>query len=207
MLLRIGVSNHRSIREGQELSLTASSLKDRDEGLIACPAAPNGSIVPAVVIYGANASGKTNLIDAIGTMRSMVLESHTKGEPGGGVPRSPFALDATSSTDPSRFEIDFVMGGVRHHYGFEASDKAFESEWLYTFPKGHRRTLFERDGNKFHFGRALSGPNNIIAELTRRNSLYVSAAVQNDHKQLFEVYEFFRSFRSVREGLVILLYK
>ena len=91
------------------------------------------------------------------------------------------------------------MGGVRHHYGFEASDKAFESEWLYTFPKGHRRTLFERDGNKFHFGRALSGPNNIIAGLTRRNSLYVSAAVQNDHKQLFEVYEFFRSFRSVRD--------
>ena len=199
MLLRIGVSNHRSIREGQELSLTASSLKDRDEGLIACPAAPNGSIVPAVVIYGANASGKSNLIDAIGTMRSMVLESHTKGEPGGGVPRSPFALDATSSTEPSRFEIDFVMGGVRHHYGFEASDKAFESEWLYTFPKGHRRMLFERNGNKFHFGRALSGPNNIIAELTRRNSLYVSAAVQNDHKQLFEVYEFFRSFRSVRD--------
>ena len=200
MLLRIGVSNHLSIREEQEISLTASSLKDQDEGLIACPAAPNGSIVPAVVIYGANASGKTNLIDAIGTMRSMVLESHTKGEPGGGVPRrSPFALDVTSSAEPSRFEIDFVIDGVRYHYGFEASDEAFESEWLYSFPKGHRRTLFERDGNTFQFGRSLSGPNKTIAELTRRNSLYVSAAAQNDHGQLFEVYEFFRSFRSIRD--------
>ena len=120
MLLHFSVSNHLSIRDSQELLFTASSLKDPSDGLIDCAAAPNGSVVPAVVVYGANASGKSNLLDAITIMRHMVLRSHTEGDPGGGVPRQAFRLDTESSRRPSRFEIDFVLDGVRHHYGFEA---------------------------------------------------------------------------------------
>ena len=66
MLLHFGVSNHYSIRDYQELSLVASSLKERqEEKLIACAAVPTKHVVPSVVIYGANASGKSNLIDAM----------------------------------------------------------------------------------------------------------------------------------------------
>ena len=172
MLLRFGVSNHLSIRDLQELSFAASSLKDRDEGLLDCEATPSGSNLPAVVIYGANASGKSNLIDAMQTMRAMVLWSQTRWQPRGGVQRHPFRLDASCSQKPSRFDIDFVIDDVRHHYGFEASDTAFESEWPYTFPKSHRRILFVGDGDAFRFGRGLRGTNNSIARLTRPNSLY-----------------------------------
>ena len=199
MLLRFGVSNHLSIRDPQELSFTASSLKDRRDGLIDCPAVPNGSIVPAAVVYGANASGKTNLLGAFMAMRAMVLQSHSQGEPGGGVPRHPFALDADDSNMPSRFDIDFVIEGVRHHYGFEASGTAFVAEWLYSFPKAHRRMLFEREGEEFEFGRGLSGPNKTIAGLTRPNSLYVSAAAQNHHEHLLKIFSYFRSVRRVDE--------
>ena len=199
MLLRFGVFNHLSIRDSQELSFTASSLKDRREGLIDCVAAPNGSIVPAAVIYGANASGKTNLLGALATMRTLVLRSHAHGEPDGGVPRHAFALDPVYSEIPSRFDIDIVIEGGRYHYGFEASDTAFESEWLYAFPRSHRRTLFERDGDGFHFGRELSGPNKTIAGLTRPNSLYVSAAAQNGHEQLSKIFAYFRSIRGDRD--------
>ena len=197
MLLRFGVSNHLSIRDFQELSFVASSLKDRDEGLIPCAAAPKGTVVPAAVIYGANASGKSNLVSAMRTMRRMVLFSQTRGEPGGGVPRQPFRLDAACSGEPSRFEIDFVIDGVRHHYGFEASDSAFESEWLYDFPGSRRRMLFEREGSEFRFGRGLKGRNNIIADLTRPNSLYLSAAAQNKHERLSRVFGYFRSIHGV----------
>ena len=197
MLLRFGVANHRSIRDFQELSFSASSLRDRPDGLIACEAAPSGSVVPAAVIYGANASGKSSLFDAMMTMRAMVLLSQAKGEPGSGVPREPFLLDAARSGEPSRFELDFVVGGVRHHYGFEASDAAFESEWLYAFPKSHRRMLFEREGNDFHFGRGLKGRNSVIADLTRPNSLYLSAAAQNGHEQLLDVFGYFGSIHGV----------
>ena len=193
MLLRFSVSNHLSIRDSQELLFTASSLKDPSDGLIDCAAAPNGSVVPAVVIYGANASGKSNLLEAIMAMRHMVLRSHTEGDPGGGVPRQAFRLDTEGSRRPSRFEIDFVLDGVRHHYGFEANDREFLSEWLYAFPKSHRRSLFVRDHDDYRFGRDLKGRNSVIAGLTRPNSLYVSAAAQNRHEQLSEVSRFFLS--------------
>ena len=195
MLLRFGVSNHLSIRDFQELSFSASSLKDPDAGLIPCPATPVGSVVPAAVIYGANASGKSNLVDALGTMRRMVLHSQTRGKPDGGVPRRPFALDPACADSPSRFDIDFVLDGERYHYGFEASDTAFESEWLWVFPKSYRRVLFERDGDEFHFGRWLKGQNNIIKSLTRNNSLYLSAAAQNGHEWLSRIYAYFESIR------------
>ena len=196
MLLRFGVSNHLSIRDYQELSLAASSLKERqEEKLIACEAAPTKYLLPSAVIYGANASGKSNFINAMGTMCGMVLQSQTKGEPGGGVLRHPFKLDEDNPRLPSRFDIDFFMDDVRYHYGFEASDSAFESEWLYAFPKSHRQTLFERDGDEFRFGRGLKGQNRVIVSLTRPNSLFVSAAAQNDHEQLSKVFSYFRSIR------------
>ena len=197
MLLRFGVSNHLSVRDFQELSFSASSLKDRDEGLIACAAAPEGAVVPAVVVYGANASGKSNLVATMEIMRRMALFSQTRGEPGGGVSRQPFRLDPAWSGRPSRFDIDFVIDGVRHHYGFEASDDAIEAEWLYDFPKSHRRTLFEREDGEFRFGRGLKGRNAVIADLTRPNSLYLSAAAQNKHEQLSKMFGYFRAIDGV----------
>ena len=193
MLLRFSVSNHLSLRDSQELLFTTSSLKDKTEGLIDCAVAPRGSILPAVVIFGANASGKSNLVHALQAMQRMVLFSHTHGEPTGGVPRHAFRLDASYSHKPSHFEIDFVCEGVRYHYGFKADDTAFLSEWLYAIPKSHRRILFEREGNDFRFGRELKGQNNTIAGLTRSNSLYLSAAAQNSHQQISSLFEYFRS--------------
>lgn len=199
MLLRFGVANHRSISDPQELSFAATKLKDPDDGLIACDPAPSGSVLPAVLVYGANASGKSNLVDAIATMRSMILLSHTKGDPLGPVPRRPFMLDPARIQQPSHFDIDFIVDGVRYHYGFESSDTAFGSEWLYAFPRSYRRTLFERSGDTFRFGRGLNGQNSSIARLTRSNSLYLSAAAQNDHEQLSKIFEFFSKTRTVRD--------
>ena len=202
MLLRFGVANHLSIFESQELSLSASSLKDYEDGLIACEAVPSGSIVPAVVIYGANASGKTNLLNALSRMQKMVLLSQTKGEPGQGVQRSVFRLDPECSQAPSHFDVDFIIDNVRYHYGFETTNERFTSEWLYAFPKSHRRKMFERSCEGFSFGRWLSGQNNSIAKLTRPNSLFLSAAAQNSHEQLSRIYQYFRSINFVGPSAV-----
>ena len=195
MLLRFGVKNHLSICERQELSFAASSLKDPQEGLLSCEAVPKGTVVPAIVLYGANASGKTNLVDALAAMQRMILLSHTKGEPGKGVPREAFRLDPKFLKAPTQFDIDFTINDVRYHYGFEATDEAFTAEWLYVFPRAYRRKLFERNGDEIDFGRWLRGPNSNIARLTRPNSLFLSAAAQNDHKQLSRIYQFFQSIK------------
>ena len=193
MLLRFAVENHLSICERQELSFAASSLKDESGGLIACEAVDSGAVVPAVVIYGANASGKTNFVNALSTMRKLVLWSQTKGEPDGGVPRQKYLLDPSFSEKPSCFEIDFILDGIRYHYGFKTTDEAFTSEWLYEIPKAHRRKLYEREEQDFDFGRGLKGQNHNIAGLTRSNSLFLSAAAQNGHELLSRIYKYFQN--------------
>ena len=129
-------------------------------------------------------------------MRRLVLHSQTQGAPGGGIPHFAFKLDDASLRRPARYDIDFVLDGIRYHYGFEATDSAFESEWLYTFPKSHRRTLFERQGDTYSFGRELRGRNSVIAELTKPNTLYLSSAAQNRHQNLSKVFDYFRSLQS-----------
>ena len=119
MLLRFAVSNYYSLRDLQVLNLTASTLKDDSEGLIECPASPTGSILPAIVIYGANASGKSNFISAMDMMRVLVLYSHTNWQPDEELSYHPFLLDDANSNAPTHFEADFVIEGVRYHYGFQ----------------------------------------------------------------------------------------
>ena len=198
MLLRFAVANHLSIRDRQELSMVASALSDAEDGLIDSPVSPSGSLLPAVVVYGANASGKTNLVDALRTMRELILRSHLDETPESGVAgRKHFRLDIESESAPSRFEMAFVLGGVRHHYGFEATDEAFVGEWLQDYPMGRRRVLFERDGSEFRFGRGLKGRNRVIADLTRGNSLFLSAAAQNGHEMLTAVRRYFARINGV----------
>ncbi len=173
--------------------MVASSLKDDERGLLYSAALDAERLLPATLLYGANASGKSNLLDSLAFMRRAVLDSHRLGTPGGGVQRKPFALDNTSRATPSKFDIDFVVHGIRYHYGFEANDEAYTSEGLYAFPNNHRQKLFERTGTRFSFGRNLRGHNELIRGLTRANSLFLSAAAQNDHKQILAITEFFSS--------------
>lgn len=197
MLLRFSAANHLSIRDAQEISLVASSLKDREDGLIACDAVPGKRVLPAAVIYGANASGKTNVIDALRFMRRAVVSSHSRGEPGQPIPRSPFRLDPACASQPSVFELDFIVAGERYHYGFEALGDAFQSEWLYAFPSNRRQMLFKRKaGEPIVFGRNLKGRNRVIEDLTRPNSLFLSAAAQNNHEQLSPIASFLSEIRT-----------
>ena len=195
MLLRFGVTNHLSLRDRQELSLVASSLDDAPAGLIDCDHVPAGRLLPAIIIYGTNASGKSNLIDAIRWTKRTVQHSHSRGDPNEPIPRAPFILDAACAFAPTQVEVDFVVGDVRYHYGFEVTNEAFVAEWLYAFPRDKRQVLFERQGLKFRFGRNLKGRNQIISELTRPNSLFLSAAAQNRHEELSAIQKFFQSIQ------------
>lgn len=193
MLLRFGVSNFKSIKDYQELSLVASSLKDDPAYLLKI----NGSkerAVPLVGIYGANASGKSNLLLAFGHFRSLILTSHSKGPAEGGISRHPFLLDPDSEQEPSRFDCDVIIEGIRYHYGFVVDNERILEEWLYTYPTGSRQVWFHRKCGaepEFQFGKFLKGKNKTIEALTRENSLFLSAAAQNNHEQLLLFFRFF----------------
>jgi AAA15 family ATPase/GTPase len=192
MLLRFSATNYLSIFEKQELSLIATSLRDGDGGLIGSNLVPSGHVLPSAIIYGANASGKSNVLKALRFMRDMVRLSHLEGRPDSGVPRMPFKLAHDASLRPSLCDIDFVVDDIRYHFGFEATNKEFAGEWLYAFPSGRRQMLYDRTGkNEINFGRSLKGRNRVIADLMRDNSLFLSAAIQNNHEELTKISKFF----------------
>ncbi len=193
LLLQFSAENHLSVSTKQSLSLVASKLKDAVDGLIRIAAIPDMQVLPAVVIYGANASGKSNLLSALNFMIGMVRNSHADGKPGEPIPRTPFALDEKTRSAPSVYEIDFIVDDVRYNYGFKITDEEVLSEWLFSFPNNRQQELFERNRSKFKFGRTLKGRNIIISDLTRKNSLFLSAAAQNSHEMLSKISLFMQS--------------
>src|SRR6185295_9193056 len=102
MLLRFRFSNFRSFRTQQEFSLVASPFTDAPESVRHPDAIPEG-VLPAAAIYGANASGKTNSLQALFFLSEAVTFSHRKWKPDGPIPRTPFLGDDESSQTPSEF--------------------------------------------------------------------------------------------------------
>ena len=202
MLLRIGVANHRSIYGYQELVLSASKAT-HDEGLVMPVPTMREAAVPVVGIYGANATGKSNLIDAMYAIRRHVVGSHAGLDTTDTIPRHPFALNGDAS--PTRLDCTFTVDGQSggapgdvYEYGFEYSGEAFRREWLYRMVRNERlstQTLFERETEggtvRVNFGGQLRGENRTIANLTRPNSLFLSASAQNNHPQLTALYTYF----------------
>jgi len=192
MLLKFRFSNFRSFRTEQELSLIASKLPGSGDGLFSPPGLTE-QVLPVAAIYGANASGKTAVIDALGCMTEAIKWSHTHWQPDAPVPVESFAGE--KKTTPSEFVIDFLLQGVRHQYGFAATRKGIVREWLYVYPKGKPQLWFERlHGHPISFGAKLPGENRMIEGLVRANSLFLSAAAQNNHEALFPVYAWFSRF-------------
>lgn len=194
MLLRFSLENHLSINNEQELSMIAASLKGDGGMLIETPAVPQEKLLTSAIIYGPNASGKSNFINGLSLMRDAVLYSQSRWGIDSGVHRSPFMLEDGKSEFPSRFEVDFVSDNVRYTYGFITNKEKFIEEWLYSYPEGRARNLFTRTNtDKYKFGSGLTGQKNAVKELVRDNSLFLSAAIQNNFKSLSPVLDFFKS--------------
>lgn len=192
MLIQFRVENHRSLRDEQILRMTALG-GEADARLIRVPALDE-LLLPAVALYGANASGKSNVLDAFGFMRAAVLDSYRFWRPDSPPPREPFALSAKVN-EPSLYEADIVIRGVRYRYGFVLGPMQVEEEWLHAWPGGREQVVFAREGDDFEFAGDPDGKNARIRELTRRNSLFLATAAQNNHAGLLPVFRWFDSVR------------
>ncbi len=191
MLLRFGVSNFLSFSDYQELSLEASAPGEMVDDLIDCPAAVSGAVTPALVLYGANGSGKSNLLEAMECLREAIVEIDSVGTIGTKAWPEPFLLTRSPDEGSTRLQIDFILDGVRHHYGFDASSELYESEWLHTFPDNQRQLVFQRERSRYEFGPSLKGRKKTIANNTPPDRLFLSAAGQDGHKTLMPVCSYF----------------
>ncbi|MFJ9555651.1 ATP/GTP-binding protein [Nocardiopsis sp. NPDC101807] len=184
MLLSFRVENHKSIRDEQQLLLTPVYDDARPE-----KAGWEASTVAGV--FGANASGKSNLLDALALMRDTVRWSMSDNEPGAGMRRHAFSLDGESTNEPSSFVVDLKIDRVRYTYGFSIDDDHVAEEWLYGYPQQRKRIYFERLGEDFTFGDRAQARLRHIAALTGRNVLFLTVAARAELKVLQTVYRWF----------------
>ncbi len=196
MLIEFRVENHRSIRDEQALSLKAGRFGASDDPIPRKTPGCSDKLLPVTALYGANASGKSNVIAALTFMRDAVSDSQRLWSPDEGIRRDPFAW-GPKRNEPSLYEVDFICNGVRYFYGFRLDDRAILEEWLFAWPNGKKQTWFERDGESFQHGKSLLGENKVIEGVTRKNALFLSAAAQFKHQQLTPLFSWFSSIRSI----------
>ena len=190
MLIEFSVGNFRSFNEIQTLDMRAASLREtmppEQEHTFR---AGKHTLLRCSAVYGANASGKSNLVRAVMFMREFVLSSATRlqiGEPTG-VER--FRLDTEARNSPAYFQIIFRLREVEYRYGFELDEERVVSEWLYRTRRRESR-LFVREGQEFDISGALKVKKDIPG-MTRPNALFLSVLAQLNNQLAVSLLEWF----------------
>lgn len=202
VLLKFRACNARSFSGDLEFSLLATGMAEK-RYIRSVPWRSGGSslgVLATAGVFGANGSGKSNLLKAMDDMRSHVLHSFRMGDPDGGIPRQPFLLDRSRRTDPTRYEIDLVLDGVRHEYGFIVDDQHVLEEWAYWFPKGRAAMIFRRVKDEVDAGSISRQKTRAVRELLRPNALFLSTAASAKHDALLPLYNWFGRNLTLAQG-------
>jgi AAA15 family ATPase/GTPase len=197
MVLEIRMSNFFSIKDEIVLDFRAANIKSANAKKIDNNIfeVNKTNILKTIAIYGANASGKSNIIKAIRFCHAMVFESHTHNE-NTIYNFQPFKFYANQNK-PSSYFIRFLIRDIEYEYSFSLSRHKIISESLYYYPKGRITKIFTRDehiGNtkreKYSFGDQIKRPMD-VAENTSEKTLYISRASQMDREVAKEIFNYF----------------
>jgi len=197
MLIEMNVANFRSFHNQQSFSMASSKGKELQESN---SFAVNGiELLRSAAVYGPNAGGKSNFLKALQSMRRIVLESAVKMQRGDNLPVTPFRLDPQSGSEPSEFEVSFMVDSVRYQYGFATTSERVHEEWLLAYPKKRPQQWFGRVWNEkeqkydWEMGNNLQGEKQLWQKSTRDNALFLSTAVQLNSEQLQPVFDWFKN--------------
>ncbi len=208
MLIEFSVANYRSFRDEVTLSMVASPLKtgsgepDR-RNQFAAPGDIN--LLTSAAIYGANASGKSNLVAAMNFMRHFVITSSNIRDENEGIDVEPFRLSTETDTQPSSFEVVFIINEQHFRYGFEVKENLIVTEWLHLAKtcQGEKSLdlddkeviLFEREGEEIGLDKSFEEEGRDLVARTRPDALFLSVCAQFKGKASQELLEWFQSLR------------
>ncbi len=186
MIEEFTFGNFWSFKDMQTLNMTAAKIKSKNSRLDTVnliPVDEDLGLLKSKAIYGANASGKSNVIKALGVF-IRIINNSLKDEKVLGMIDS-FMLSTETEDKPTFFQLIFRLDGIRYRYGFEADDKSFKSEWLFSTPGKREQSLFIREENQLieinqtHFPEGqksidLAGSDN-GEQIFRSNSLFLTS--------------------------------
>lgn len=193
MLLEFSVGNFLSFKEIKTLSLVASSISDFKETNII--QTEKNTLLRGSIIYGANASGKSNFIRAMSTMKRIIMLSFNQTS-SQVLNVTPFLLNTEFEKKPSFFEIIFEIAGIRYRYGFEVTNKEIAGEWLFEAKKKAERLLFIRQGDGIEVSPSYKEGINLESK-TRDNALFLSVVDQFNGVIAKQVIKWFSSFIAI----------
>ncbi len=194
-LLSFTVENAYSYRDETALSLKSTRLAEKKarRGLALAGRKDPMGVLPAAGLFGANASGKSTMLKAMADMRLAVLDSFRNRNSISNLYR-PFVLDPRSRKKPSSYAVDLILNGVRWQYGFEINDTRVLKEYAFYFPNGRQALVFSRDREHLNFGAPLqSRDGRVLKQLSRKNSLLLSAAEADEHSNLLPLFDWFEN--------------
>lgn len=204
MLLQFSIKNFRTFKEKTSLSLIASNYdKDtRETENVYYDQKLGLRLLKSLVIYGANASGKSKLLEAFSFMKKYVINSSKESQKGDEIEVEPFKLNTETENQPSEFEVVFLHENILYRYGFEVTRESVISEWLFYKPKTKEIELFYRENNNFEIHeRNFSKGKTVVKEgLVRDNALLISVAAQFNDKIAITVIDWFKKLK-VLSGL------
>ena len=198
MLIRFTTSNYLSFNEEIEFSMIPGKSRNHPHHLIKGDKRSSISVLKAAVIYGANASGKSNLIKAMAFARHLIVNGI---RPKKHIPRSHFKLDMSCTDKPSRFEFEFKQEKKAYAYGFQLDTQKIHSEWLYEITKTSQKKIFERqttdtDETVIEFGKVhfkdKSEQKLLLLMKTRKNQLFLTQSIEAGAKQFESIMSWFR---------------
>lgn len=202
MLIEFSVGNYRSFKKQVTFSMVAANLVAKDKKLDENNvfAVDNElKLLKSAAIYGANASGKSNLAQALAFMRWFMINSSKETQSTEKISVERFKLSTETETQPSFFEIVFLIDGKRYRYGFEATPDKVVSEWLYYVPKTRETKLFERQLDNISVSKIYKGDG--IPQKTRHNALFLSVSAQFNVKIAEKILEILTKGINVVSGL------
>ena len=174
MLLQFSVKNFKSIKDRAVLSLEAGTNKENFSNCITTSAGER--ILKGAVIFGANASGKSNIFQAL-TSALMAIRRSSANVPGSIVwPFTPFSFSEETKDAPTEFEFVFLYNGVKYIYGFAANSKEVKEEHLFAYKTLRPSTIFQRDEEGYYFPESIKAKMMPLIERNLPNKLFLSTA-------------------------------
>lgn len=192
MLIEFNVKNFRSMKGETTFSLLASKDKLHENNLIINKKLKKDRLLKSAVIYGANASGKSNVLIALNTMKSIITNSH-RYQQGEELNYQPFKLDPECTDEPTEFNVVFIKNDIQYNYGFSYDSSRIINETLYWYPRGKKALVFSRKNtNEYKFTEDKK-KQAFFSERTPENVLYLSRATQLNYEITKEPIDWFIS--------------
>lgn len=199
-LLQFTVGNYRSFHQARTFSMVPNSIQDNPKGCVV--AEGHYKYLTTAAVYGANSSGKSNLIAALTTMKDMVLSS-VKLNDHDPLPYDPFLLSEESSRQPTHLEVVYLDADeTRIRYGFDYTMHRIEQEWLFVSKKNKQeQPYFVRDEEGIGVDESLFPEGIGLEERTNDNRLFLSLVAQLGGTVSKNVLDYFKSGYNVISGL------